>query len=263
MCGFDCKYDHHAQASYFRICVTTKRLLTLGAKSQNVHADATYKLIRQGVPVLITGYSDADRTFHPLSLAVTTNEIKEDFKFLFSSVIDGVTMATNGEMKFAPSHVIADAAPAIRNGFTLAFGHEAEKVIMCWAHVMMNIDKQLVKISNENIRSAVREDIQELQLCPDEDSFLHATSLFLDKWRASGQEGVHSFIDYFRASWLDQNNTWFEGYALNAPSTNNGLEATNQAIKRQNTMRERLEMARFLFVVEMTLWRTGRATELL
>ena len=37
--------------------------------------------------------------------------------------------------------MIADAAPAFRNGYTLAFGHDAEKVIMRWAPV--NIEKQL------------------------------------------------------------------------------------------------------------------------
>jgi hypothetical protein len=251
VCSFDSDpgKDHHNPA-YFRIALSTKRLLRLGAKSQSVHADATYKLIWQGYPVLITGYSDADRKFHPLMLAVTTHETKMDFKFLFSAVIHGVDLATNGDIQFCPTHLISDAAPAIKNGFALAFGREADKVIMCWAHVIMNVDKQLVKIKNVRVRAVVREDICQLQVCPDEDSFLHASALFISKWNMSEEEGVRAFIEYFESSWLDHNATWFEGFALGFPSTNNGLEATNMAIKRQNTFRDRLELARFLTVVE-------------
>ena len=35
----------------------------------------------------------------------------------------------------------------------------AEKVIMCWANIVINSDKQLVKISNKTVQAAVREDI--------------------------------------------------------------------------------------------------------
>ena len=70
VCGFECDYEEY-EASKFRICLSTKRLLKLGAKTKNVHADATYKLIWQGYPVLIVGYSDADRKFHPIALSVS------------------------------------------------------------------------------------------------------------------------------------------------------------------------------------------------
>ena len=71
----------------------------------------------------------------------------------------------------------------------------------------------------------------------------------------SEKEGVASFIEYFESSWL-------EGYAIDHPSTNNGLESTNMQIKRQNTIRERLELSRFLTVVEQDIvknWSADRA----
>ena len=263
VCGFESDAGSwESRSGYFRIAVSTKRLLRLGSRAQSIHADATYKLIWQGFPVLIVGYSDANRKFHPLVLAVTVTETKFDFSFLFSSVIHGVNLATDNEIQFNPTHIIADAAPAIRNGFALAFGHEAEKVIMCWAHVIMNVDKQLVKIKSKPVRASVRENICLLQTCPDEDSFIHASELFLQKWRASDEEGVAAFVAYFESSWLDQNSMWYEGYAPGHPSTNNCLEATNLAIKRQNTLRERLEMSRFLAVVENDIvknWSLERA----
>lgn len=263
VCGFESDAGLSGlEFKYFRIAVSTKRLLKLGSRAQNIHADATYKLIWQGFPVLIVGYSDQNRKFHPLVLAVTVNETKFDFSFLFSSVIHGVSLATDNETQFNPTHIIADAAPAIRNGFALAFGHEAEKVIMCWAHVVMNVDKQLVKIKSKEVRASVRDNICLLQTCPNEDAFLHASELFLQKWKVSVEEGVSAFVAYFESSWLDQNSTWYEGYAPGCPSTNNCLEATNLAIKRQNTLRERLEMSRFLGIVENDIvksWSMERA----
>ncbi|XP_070180839.1 uncharacterized protein [Littorina saxatilis] len=98
--------------------------------------------------------------------------------------------------------------------------------------------------------------------CPDDDSFLQAAALFLRKWKASEEEGVASFIEYFESSWLDQNITWYEGYAIDHPSTNNALESTNMQTKRQNTIRERLELSRFLAVVEQDIvknWSAERA----
>ncbi|KAL8581045.1 hypothetical protein ACOMHN_012696 [Nucella lapillus] len=224
VCGFECEYDTPS----FRVCISTPRLLRLGAKTTNVHADATYKLIWQGYPVLILGFSDADRKMHPVGIAVTMKETHADFKFLFSSIAHGVDLVTSGESVFAPTHLVSDAATAIKNGFTAAFGHPPEKTIMCLAHVVMNMDKQLIRIKDKKTAAALREDITQLQLCPDEDAFYQATTLFLSKWESSNQ----AFLEYFRGSCIDQNNTWYEGYAPGCPSTNNGLEAVNQTIKR-------------------------------
>ena len=95
----------------------------------------------------------------------------------------------------------------------IAFGHEPEKTISCWAHVVMNMDKQTVRVRDKETRAAIREDIFQLQLCPDEDSFHHAAALFLTKWESSDKDGVASFLEYFQGSWLQRNYTWFEGYA--------------------------------------------------
>ena len=255
VCGFECSYGQRKKESaFFRVSISTKRLLKLGSRSANIHADATYKLIWQGYPVLITGYSDANRQFHPISLAITMDEAKEDFHFIFAAVANGVSMIyPDDHPGFAPTHLICDAAPAIKNGYTSAFGHEPEKTISCWAHVVMNMDKQIVRVRDKETRVAIREDIFLLQLCPDEDSFHHAAALFLTKWESSDKDGVASFLEYFQGSWLQRNYTWFEGYAPGFPSTNNGLEALNMIIKRQHTFRERHDLGRFLSIVEQDI----------
>lgn len=54
---------------YFRFMLSTKYLLSLVSDCKIVHADATYKLIWQGFPVLIVGTTDRDKSFHPFALA--------------------------------------------------------------------------------------------------------------------------------------------------------------------------------------------------
>lgn len=53
-------------------------------------------------------------------------------------------------------------------------------------------------------------------------------------------------MKYFKKEWIAKKNTWFEGYAIGVPSTNNAIEATNAQIKRSGTLRERLPLGRFL-----------------
>ena len=73
----------------FCFFISTKRLLTTASTSINIHADATYKLVWQGFPVLIVGTTDLDCHFHPFGMAVCANEETQDFKFVFQSLIDG------------------------------------------------------------------------------------------------------------------------------------------------------------------------------
>ena len=47
--------DEDTDANSFYIFISTKRLLKLASNSTKIHADATYKLIWQGFPVLIVG----------------------------------------------------------------------------------------------------------------------------------------------------------------------------------------------------------------
>ena len=70
-------------------------------------------------------------------------------------------------------------------------------------------------------------------------------SLFLKKWQKVQPE----FVTYFKEQWLDKNEQWYEGAALNYSSTNNGLESTNAIIKAEHTMRERLPVGQFLSVM--------------
>lgn len=76
--------------------------------TDKLHADATYKLIWQGFPVLVCGTTDMGRHFHPFGVGVCVNERQEDFKFIFQTIKDSARRIFNTELNFEV--LISDAA---------------------------------------------------------------------------------------------------------------------------------------------------------
>jgi hypothetical protein len=227
------------EPTFFRLFVSSKTLLTLARNVKHIHADATYKLVWQGFPVLVVGTTDRNRQFHCFGIAVCANERTEDFEFLFSSLKKGVNKTFDEDI--SPQILICDASESIHNGFKKTLG-ESSTVIMCWAHMKRNVQKkaeQLVK-PKEHIKELLS-DLDKLQLCHSDDIFKNVLELFLDKWAVQKE-----FVSYFRKQWVDKNNNWYEGSGLLIPSTNNGLESWNRVIKDEHTLRERLPISHFL-----------------
>lgn len=229
----------YEEPTFFRFFVSSKTLLALARNVKHIHADATYKLVWQGFPVLVVGTTDRNRQFHCFGIAVCVNEKTEDFEFLFSSLQKGVNKIFNEVM--SPQILISDASESIHNGFKKVFGGNST-IIMCWAHMKRNVQKkaeQLVK-PKEHIRD-ILSDLDKLQLCHTEDIFKKASECFLEKWVVQKQ-----FVSYFRKQWLEINRNWYEGSGFLIPSTNNALESWNRVIKDENTLRERLPISHFL-----------------
>lgn len=66
------------------------------------------------------------------------------------------------------------------------------------------------------------------------------------KWRVEYQQLIDN---YFEPGWLIKNRNWFEGFRHKTPSTNNAQESHNNVIKNEHTLRERLDISRFRFVL--------------
>ena len=156
--------------------------LLIQLKTEHVLADATYKIIIEGFPVLTVGTTDKDRHFIPFGCVVSTGEAENDFKFLFDSLKEGLKMI-DPSFIYSPKHLIADNAGAIHNGFRKcnilslviltcnlskiifickAFNYEAHSGytrINCWAHCSRLIDNELANVRNNNIRFCMRKDI--------------------------------------------------------------------------------------------------------
>lgn len=228
--------------SVFRFFVSTKLLLRTALLTNKLHTDATYKLVWQGFPVLLVGTTDSNKKFHPIAVCVTTNEKTIDFEFLFRTLKEAVQKEFN--MELLPVYLICDAANAIRNGFLKVFGRG--KIVICWAHVRRNS----VKHSSSYLRDSKQKfefsaDLDSLQTSSSPAIFEKASKLFIAKWKLVSPQ----LVEYFEKEWLNQNSSWYEGFAKLTPSTNNALEAFNRLIKDEHTLRERLDISQFRVVL--------------
>jgi hypothetical protein len=223
---------------YFRFFITSTYFIELASRSHVVHADATYKLIWQGFPVIIVGTTDKDRHFHPFGLSVSTNEKKEDFKFVFNAVKEAVEI--QHKISFQPNVLVCDAAKSIQNAFLEIFGSQSV-VRMCWAHAKKNIVKHVDKLITKEHRIEILNDVDLIQLATSPEIFQRVSAMFLEKWST-----YVDFCEYFKKEWIQLNPNWFEGVANGTQSTNNALEAFNRVIKDSNTLRERLSLGHFL-----------------
>jgi hypothetical protein len=229
------------ESVYFAFFISTVRLLELASKATHIHADATYKLIWQGYPVLVVGTTDLNKSFHPFGLAVCKDEQTKDFEFLFSSLQKGVEKINSPPIQ--PNALVADASFAIINAFSNVFSNDHE-IIMCWAHMKRNVETKSTMINDEELEKEIISDIELLQVCESKELFHNSVKLFLKKWATCEQ--TKPFLDYFRSEWLEKHPGWFEGMADFIPSTNNALESTNRTIKDTGTFRNRLTLSKFL-----------------
>lgn len=90
------------------------------------------------------------------------------------------------------------------------------------------------------------DELDKLQLAKSPEDFEVAAKLFMDEWRLKYPKLID---DYFEPEWIIKNRNWYEGFRAKTPSTNNALESTNNVIKNEHTMRERLDVSQFRFVM--------------
>lgn len=72
-------HDLSSDDEYFRFFMTSKALIEKARGVDSLQADATYKLVWQGFPVLIVGSTDLNRKFHLFGVAVCLTEKTIDF----------------------------------------------------------------------------------------------------------------------------------------------------------------------------------------
>lgn len=250
-----CYHVYEDENITFRFAIGTKSLLKLATLATNLHADATYKLIWQGFPVLVVGATDKAKRFHPLCLAISTSERKEDFVMLFDALKKGVFSLYAFNME--PKALICDAAKSIQNAFQEVFGTECI-IKMCWTHAKKNIQKNVEKLVEKKKQKEILDDIDSLHSATSPTLFQRALSAFLRKHANEEQ-----FITYFKQEWILLNPNWYLGSAEGSPSTNNALEVFNRGIKDSHTLRERLPLSRFLSVATKMVkeWSINYKTE--
>jgi hypothetical protein len=128
----------------FLFVITSKTLLQ-NLKFANTHClcDGTYKVMNEKYPVLVVGVTDKSRQFHPIAIAVSSNERCQEYAFLFSSLRE--TAESVLQCTFEPEKLVSDAADAIRNGYLEAFPVKSiDDSLTCYYHVR---DAVLKKVS--------------------------------------------------------------------------------------------------------------------
>lgn len=96
--------------------------------SDVVHSDCTYKCTWNGYPVTMMGFSDKNRTFHPVILAVSTNETHVEFRFILRTWVN-----VNPDLDF--KYLMADSSEAVYNAALTIWPNITR--LMCYAHVYM------------------------------------------------------------------------------------------------------------------------------
>lgn len=76
--------------------------------------------------------------------------------------------------------LMADDSEAITNGFSKTFGAPKTR-LMCFFHLIKNVDKHLRSVKNVEFRKNLKEDTYVLQPAQNPEHFQNA--LFLRKWQ--------------------------------------------------------------------------------
>lgn len=155
---------------------------------EKVCIDSTYKLNWNEFPLTILGTVNRHKKFHPIAFACTTNETADDYAFVFDAVRTKIEQYFS--KTFEPTTLIWDAANAIRNAFYKIFPN-ATIDIMCFAHVLRNVDKQ--KFKSKNNKKLIKEDIILLRQASDRKLFSFMAKMFCAKWKLVEPD----FVTYF------------------------------------------------------------------
>lgn len=203
-----------------------------------IHADATYKVTTEKLPLIVVGCSDSAGKFHLGGIMVSSHENGDAFACAFQGFREGIEKFAN--KRIDPEYLVADADAAIHNGFHTVFDKD-NRVIMCYAHVMRNVNKKYTFAKKDNKKELLN-DLRSLHKSGTEDTFSQGCELFVDKWKTAEAE-VTKKID---GSWFRKNNTWYIGSAERVPKTNNLLERFNGLIKQQQTFHLKQPLKMFI-----------------
>lgn len=223
----------------FRFFISTPRLLKMAANVKILHADATHKVSRDKIRLMVIGTTDTAKAFHLLGIQVTTHETSDAYEMAFRALKDGVMEQTSIELK--PKYIVADADPAIHEGARRVFGPDID-IVMCYAHVIRNVrTKYKFKDSKKN-KSKLIEDLRILHLSPDEATFNKGCHLFITKWNSLEEEVTKKL----EKSFFKKNKYWFIGSFRGVPKTNNALERCNGTIKLFQTEYQKLPLKKIV-----------------
>ena len=141
--------------------MTSKKLLNNLNLDGVCHIDCTYKLIKNGFPVLIFGITDRAGQFHPIAYHITSHEEEADFICFYEGLKN---IAKRLNIKCSPQFIMQDAWSASYNAARKCF--PTTEVLMCFYHVMDNVKKHfnLLNDKSDEFKESVLYSIREIHL---------------------------------------------------------------------------------------------------
>lgn len=224
-----------------RILISNEILLLNCKDAQNFHVDGTYRLIDIGYPVIILGVTDNNGSFYLMGIGICEDESATSYVWCVNVIKRNYNKLNS---VFNPANIVADAAPQITKMQEECFPEALRTT--CWAHVWRNINKKISSVS-KNFRSEIVEDLKFLQLASSEKLFKLSTYLFELKWR--NFDCIKTFIHALKKNYFaEKNSSWYEGYFVFGPSSNNALERFNRTLKDSYVNWQRNGLLKFIRV---------------
>jgi len=115
--------------------------------SDMIHGDDTMDCVWNGFPVMLVGFSDMNRVFHPIMLCMCTRKTTADYTFIYQTY---KTHRPHQMIKYSMS----DGALAIGNGVIAVYRANGNEVtrLMCWVHVIIkNFVIQLKRVGTADL----------------------------------------------------------------------------------------------------------------
>lgn len=210
----------------------------MAAKAEIIHADSTHKVTTEKLPLPVIGTSDGNRKIHLLGILVASNEVAESYRLAFEALKDATEEIVGEPMK--PKYLVADGDYAIHNGWRKVYGDET-KIVMCYAHVIMNIDLKY-KFKNAANKSLIKDDLRTLYLSSTEEIFDKGCKLFEAKWKSKEPE----LVERLKKSFFSKLKNWYIGFCKRVPNTNNFIERFNGTMKTYQLFHQKQPLKTFI-----------------
>lgn len=241
--GFERSPRTQKDNKYFRIFMSSPRLMRNAANAKILHSDATHKVTEEKLPLIPVGVSDLNGKFHLVGLMVSSHETTDAYRYAFSCAKNGVMRHTNKMLQ--PNYLMADADAAIGNAFKLAFESDENPltIYMCYSHVMGNVDRKYKFTDPEN-KPDMKNDIRSLHMAANEEMFDIGCKLFVEKWKKKEKE----VAKLLQKSFFNKNKNWYTGITSpnKVPTTNNLQERFHGMMKNDQLFRQKYRFKVFI-----------------
>ncbi|CAF0978500.1 unnamed protein product [Brachionus calyciflorus] len=218
-----------SESHHFRLIITTKKLIKiLDSKFSDYdsifHIDSTYKINKNGFPLVIISRSDINRQLHPIIFMLTSHEQTSDYLYFYESIQD---LCTKMRINLKPNYICQDASNAMA----------------CAAETVFREAKILI------VKSKVLDDITELHFSKNKTEFDLNMKKIESKWK---KLKLNEFLKYFTDQWVKGRFSNWQIYHTppGYSSANSILESLNKTVKGTFTLRKRYTVFKTLEILQ-------------